>query len=131
MVRRIAHTHNEPKLMEEAKSSILMPLQRFAQALGYISLHQACFLRFLAESNSTIRLCKPQKQVALIVGGELQGAESVQPLHDRISQEREEINWACGDCIGQGAFGKVVLGLNVVNGELMAVKQAGHMAVAQ
>lgn len=54
---------------------------------------------------------------------ELQGAESVQPLNDPVSQERDQINWACGDVIGQGAFGKVVLGLNVVNGELMAVKQ--------
>lgn len=47
----------------------------------------------------------------------------MKPLDQPFSQEREEINWACGDCIGQGAFGKVVLGLNVVTGTLMAVKQ--------
>ena len=56
-------------------------------------------------------------------GTELQGAKTVKPLDQPFSQEREEINWACGDCIGQGAFGKVVLGLNVVTGTLMAVKQ--------
>lgn len=50
---------------------------------------------------------------------ELKTAQSLKP----DERERELINWAAGDCIGQGAFGKVVLGLNVVTGELMAVKQ--------
>lgn len=54
---------------------------------------------------------------------ELQGAISVNPIDESGVQIREQINWACGDCIGQGAFGKVMLGLNIVTGELMAVKQ--------
>lgn len=52
----------------------------------------------------------------------------MKPLDRPFSQEREEINWACGDCIGQGAFGKVVLGLNVVTGTLMAVKQVMYLS---
>lgn len=58
-----------------------------------------------------------------LAGEKLQGAITVEPLDRELSQEREEINWACGDCIGQGAFGKVMLGLNVITGTLMAVKQ--------
>jgi serine/threonine protein kinase len=33
------------------------------------------------------------------------------------------IRWQKGDILGQGAFGTVFLGLNLDNGELMAVKQ--------
>jgi len=32
-------------------------------------------------------------------------------------------NWSCGELIGAGAFGRVYLGLNSDNGELVAVKQ--------
>ena len=33
------------------------------------------------------------------------------------------VNWCRGELIGAGAFGRVYLGLNSDNGELMAVKQ--------
>ena len=43
---------------------------------------------------------------------------------EEAAQEPEmRIEWECAECIGQGAFGKVYLGLNNLSGELMAVKQ--------
>ena len=35
----------------------------------------------------------------------------------------KSIKWKRGEILGQGAFGIVYLGLNIDNGELMAVKQ--------
>lgn len=37
--------------------------------------------------------------------------------------ELNPIKWQKGGLIGSGAFGKVYLGLNLVTGELLAVKQ--------
>lgn len=40
------------------------------------------------------------------------------------------VNWSRGELIGAGAFGRVYLGLNSDNGELMAVKQV-HVCSAE
>jgi serine/threonine protein kinase len=46
---------------------------------------------------------------------------------DRVAEEgglpQAPRNWSCGELIGAGAFGRVYLGLNNDNGELVAVKQ--------
>ena len=44
--------------------------------------------------------------------------------------EKRRLRWQKGEVIGQGAFGTVYLGLNLLNGELMAVKQLGSMSVS-
>jgi hypothetical protein len=54
---------------------------------------------------------------------QIAGLERLRSRVEQREAEPQPISWACGDCIGQGAFGKVVLGLNVATGELMAVKQ--------
>lgn len=39
------------------------------------------------------------------------------------SKKRRKIKWKEGELIGYGSFGRVILGFNLDNGELMAVKQ--------
>ncbi|CAK57486.1 unnamed protein product (macronuclear) [Paramecium tetraurelia] len=38
-------------------------------------------------------------------------------------EQEKQITWTEGEMIGQGAFGRVVLGMNRVSGQIMAVKQ--------
>ncbi|CAD8115805.1 unnamed protein product [Paramecium sonneborni] len=41
---------------------------------------------------------------------------------EKIEQEKQ-ITWTEGEMLGQGAFGRVVLGMNRISGQIMAVKQ--------
>ena len=47
--------------------------------------------------------------------------------NDQLSKQ-PKINWQCGELLGQGACGKVYLGLNSDTGELMAIKQVSYAA---
>ena len=58
-------------------------------------------------------MCGPEEEVA----GPQVAAEAHLPQAPRT--------WSCGELIGAGAFGRVYLGLNNDNGELVAVKQVG------
>ena len=41
--------------------------------------------------------------------------------------QQQPLNWTRGELIGQGAFGSVYLGMDNDSGQLMAVKQVGHL----
>ncbi|CAD8166494.1 unnamed protein product [Paramecium pentaurelia] len=51
--------------------------------------------------------------------------EVVIPKEQKIEKQEQEkqISWTEGEMIGQGAFGRVILGMNRVSGQIMAVKQ--------
>ncbi|CAD8174569.1 unnamed protein product [Paramecium pentaurelia] len=52
-------------------------------------------------------------------------AEVIPPKESNIQKQDQEkqITWTEGEMLGQGAFGRVVLGMNRISGQIMAVKQ--------
>ncbi|CAK60937.1 unnamed protein product (macronuclear) [Paramecium tetraurelia] len=52
-------------------------------------------------------------------------ADAIPPKEQKTEKQEQEkqITWTEGEMIGQGAFGRVILGMNRVSGQIMAVKQ--------
>lgn len=48
---------------------------------------------------------------------------SLHPFNSELNGEIGEINWIKGSLIGFGSFGRVFLGINLVDGEMIAAKQ--------
>ncbi|KAK9812977.1 hypothetical protein WJX72_006759 [[Myrmecia] bisecta] len=65
------------------------------------------------------------EHITKAMGTPRQGLEmrANQLFHQSVEVETGDVHWTKGELLGEGAYGKVFVGLNQQNGELMAVKE--------